>query len=108
MSETPISALRAHMIEDVSVRKFGDKTQNDYIRHVESFSTFVGRSLAKATPEDLRRYQVHQSRARAQPQTINSAVSGLRFLLQGDAQPSRDVPAPHDGTAVPEASNRPQ
>ena len=42
MSEMPISPLRARMIEDMSVRKFGQKSQNDYIRHVKSFST--GRS----------------------------------------------------------------
>jgi integrase/recombinase XerD len=82
MSEAPISPLRARMIEDMSVRNFGDKTQNDYIRHVKSFSTFLGRSLAKATPEDLRRYQVHQSKAGAQPPTINSAVAALRFFFR--------------------------
>lgn len=82
MSETPINPLRARMIEDMSVRNFGDKTQNDYIRHVKSFSTFLGRSPAKATPEDLRRYQVHQSKAGAQPPTINSAVAALRFFFR--------------------------
>ena len=35
-----ISPLRARMIEDMSVRKFTQKTQSDYIRHVKSFSTF--------------------------------------------------------------------
>jgi integrase/recombinase XerD len=61
MSEKPISPLRARMIEDMSVRKFSEKTQNDYIRHVKTFSTFLGRSPATAIPEDLRRYQVHQT-----------------------------------------------
>ena len=70
------------MIEDMSVRKFGEKTQNDYIRDVKSFSTFLGRSPAKATSEDLRRYQVHQSKAGAQPATINSTVSALRFFFR--------------------------
>ena len=82
LDETPISPLRARMIEDMSVRKFGEKTQNDYIRHVKSFSLFLGRSAAKATPEDLRRYQVHQSKAGAQPPTINNAVSALRFFFR--------------------------
>ena len=82
MSETPISPLRARMIEDMSVRKFNEKTQNDYIRHVKSFSTFLDRSPTKATPEDLRRYQVHQSKVGAQPPTINSAVSALRFFFR--------------------------
>ena len=44
MSKTPINPLRARMIEDLRVRKFGNKTQNDYIRHVKTFSTFLGRS----------------------------------------------------------------
>jgi integrase/recombinase XerD len=52
MSETPVSPLRACMIEDMSVRKFGEPTQNDYIRHVKTFSTFLGRSRY-ACPLDL-------------------------------------------------------
>jgi len=82
MSNTPISPLRARMIEDMNVRGFGDKTQNDYIRHVKSFLIFLGRSPMTATPEDLRQYQVHQSKAGAQPPTINSAVSALRFFFR--------------------------
>jgi len=39
MSKTPISPLRARMIEDMSVRKFGEKRQNDYIDRVKTFST---------------------------------------------------------------------
>ena len=58
MSKTPISPLRARMIEDMSVRKFGEKTQNDYIRHVKTFSTFPGRPPTKvlhkvASPLDM-------------------------------------------------------
>jgi integrase/recombinase XerD len=82
MSETPISPLRVRMIEDMTMRNFGEKTQNDYIRHVKTFSTFLGRSPATATPEDLRRYQVHQSKAGVQPPTINGAVAALRFLFR--------------------------
>ena len=82
MSETPISPLRARMIEDMSVRQFGEKTQNDYIRHVKTFSTFLDRSPVRATPEDLRRFQVHQSKEGVQPPTINSSVSALRFFFR--------------------------
>jgi hypothetical protein len=32
MSEKPISPLRQRMIEDMTVRNFGEKTRNDYIR----------------------------------------------------------------------------
>ena len=38
MSEKPISPLRRRMIEDMTVRNFVEKTRNDYIRHVRSFT----------------------------------------------------------------------
>jgi integrase/recombinase XerD len=82
MSKTPISPLRARMIEDMSVRKFGEKTQKDYIRHVKTFSTFLGCSPATATGEDLRRYQVHQSKEGIPPATMNGSVAALRFFFR--------------------------
>jgi integrase/recombinase XerD len=81
MSEKPISPLRRRMIEDMSVRKFGAKTQQDYIRHIEAFAKFLGRSPDTATAEDLRRYQVHQTESGVQPPTVNSSTVALRFLL---------------------------
>jgi len=82
MSKTPISPQRRRMIEDMNVRRFGEKTQNDYIRHVKTFSTYLGRSPATATAEDLRQYQVHQSQERVPPATINSSVAALRFFFR--------------------------
>jgi len=82
MSETPISPLRRRMIEDMSLRNFGEKTQHDYIGYVKTFSTFLGRSPATATPEDLRRYQVQQSQSGVSPSTINSSVAALRFFFR--------------------------
>jgi hypothetical protein len=35
MTDHVISPLRQRMIEDMTVRKFTEKTQNDYIRHAE-------------------------------------------------------------------------
>jgi site-specific recombinase XerD len=69
------------MIEDMTVRRIGEKTQSDYIRHVKNFSLFLGRSPRTATPEDLRAFQVHQSAASVQPPTMNSTVSALRFFF---------------------------
>lgn len=76
-----ISPLRRRMIEDMSVRKFGEKTQHDYIRHIEMFAKFLGRSPDTATAEDLRRYQVHQAESSVQPPTMNSSAVALRFLF---------------------------
>jgi site-specific recombinase XerD len=70
------------MIEDMCVRKFGEKTQHDYIRHVEQFAKFLGRSPDTATGEDLRRYQVHQTKSGVQPPAMNSLVAALRFFFK--------------------------
>ena len=80
-SAKPISPLRRRMIEDMTVRGFGEKTQSDYIRHVKNFTIFLGRSPDTATPEDLRGFQLHQRDTGVQPPTMNGAVSALRFFL---------------------------
>ena len=111
MSEKPISPLRRRMIEDMTVRNFVEKTRNDYIRHVRSFTAFLGRSPDKAVPEDLRRFQLHQTQTGVRAPSINGSVAALRFfftvtldrpemarhltfvraLLGGELRPSRKV-----------------
>lgn len=81
MNGESISPLRRRMIEDMTVRKFVEKTQKDYIRHVKGFTTFLGRSPDTATAEDLRRYQLHLTESGVRPPSINGAVSALRFLF---------------------------
>ena len=81
MSNKPISPLRQRMIEDMSVRNFNEKTRNDYIRQVRTFTAFLRRSPDTATAEDLRRYQLHQTQAGVRPSGINAAVSALRFFF---------------------------
>jgi hypothetical protein len=81
MSEKPISPLRQRMIEDMSVRNFGEKTRNDYIRHVGTFTAFLGRAPDTATAEDLRRFQLHQTKTGVHPPTINGSVAALRFFF---------------------------
>jgi hypothetical protein len=36
------SALRRRLIDDMTLRRFGEKTQHDYIRIVSRFSDFLG------------------------------------------------------------------
>ena len=81
MSEKPISPLRRRMIEDMTVRNFVEKTRNDYIRHVRSFTAFLGRSPDTATPEDLRRFQLHQTQTGVRAPSINGSVAALRFFF---------------------------
>jgi len=81
MTEMALSPLRRRMIEDMTVRNFVEKTQNDYIRQVKTFAAFLGRSPDTATAEELRLYQLHRTEGGVRPPTINSAVSALRFFF---------------------------
>ncbi len=81
MSEKPISPLRRRMIEDMTVRNFVEKTRNDYIRHVRTFTAFLGRSPDMATPEDLRRFQLHQTQTGVRAPSMNGSVAALRFFF---------------------------
>jgi len=60
MSDKPISDLRRRLIADMTIRTFSDKTQRDYIRQIESFARFLGRSPDTATGDDIRRFQLAQ------------------------------------------------
>src|SRR5215467_9880949 len=94
MSTTrPISPLRRRMIEDMTVRGFGEKTQSDYIRHVKNFRIFLGRSPDLAEGEDLRAFQVRQREQGVQPPTMNGAVAGLRFFFTTTCGPAGDGPS---------------
>src|ERR1700676_1410524 len=81
MSEKPINPLRRRMIEDMTVRNFVEKTHNDYIRHVRTFTAFLGRAPDTATPEDLRLFQLHQTQAGVRAPSINGSVAALRFFF---------------------------
>jgi integrase/recombinase XerD len=81
MSDKPISDLRRRMIADMTVRSFSDKTQHEYIRQVETFARFLGRSPDTASGDDIRRFQLAQVEQGAQPPKMNSQASALRFFL---------------------------
>src|SRR5712692_1620804 len=80
-SQRPVSPLRARMIEDMTVHGFNERTRGHYVRHVRAFAAFIGRSPDTATAEDVRLFQLHQTRSGVQPPSINGAVSALRFFF---------------------------
>jgi len=55
----PISPLRQRMIDDIMMCKLTPGTRSQYLRAVINLTCFLGRSPDTATPEDLRRYQLH-------------------------------------------------
>ncbi len=81
MLEKPISSLRQRMIDDMTARRFREKVQKDYVRHVRTFAAFLGRSPDTATSEDLRRFQVHLAKQQIGVATINAAIAALRFFF---------------------------
>jgi integrase/recombinase XerD len=81
MTGTSVSPLRQRMIEDMTIRKLAPRTQEHYIGTVKNFSAFLDASPAKASFEDLRRYQLHLVSSGASAALINSSLTALRFLF---------------------------
>jgi len=76
-----ISPLRQRMIEDMRMRKLGDRTQEGYLRAVRYFTKYLGRTPDTATVEDLRNYQLYLVDHGVSPASLNSAISGLKFFF---------------------------
>ncbi|MFC5423285.1 tyrosine-type recombinase/integrase [Bosea eneae] len=76
-----VSPLRRRMIEDMTIRRFGEHTQRDYVRQVREFTTFLGLPPDRAEPEDLRRYQLHLASLGASHARMNLACTALRFFF---------------------------
>jgi len=81
MSDKPISPLRQRMIDDMTARRFSEKVQKAYVRHVRTFTAFLGRSPDTATSEDLRRFQLHIAQQQISAGSINAAIAALRFFF---------------------------
>ncbi len=47
MSTEAASPLRRRMIEDMTIRQFGEHTKRDYVRQVREFTAFLG-ALARS------------------------------------------------------------
>ena len=82
MTDTRISPLRQRMIDDMTVRRMAPKTQAAYIRAVRNLAVFLGRSPDTASPEDLRRFQLHLASNGTSVPTQNATVTALRFFFE--------------------------
>jgi len=82
MSMRTISPLRQSMIDDMTARQMGPKTQKDYIRSCRRFTTFLGRSPETATAGDIRRFQLDLAESALSIFNRNSIVSGVKFLFR--------------------------
>ena len=80
-AKSTVSPLRQRMLDDMRMRKFGEKTQADYVRAVRNFTKYLGRAPDTASVEDLRNYQLHLVDHGVSPASLNSAISGLKFFF---------------------------
>ena len=80
-SNKTISPLRQRLLEDMTIRKLGAKTRQDYIRAVVKFTHYLKRSPDSATAEDLREFQLHLTNRGASSGVINATVAGLKFFF---------------------------
>ena len=79
---TPISALRARMLEDLALRKLEPKTQAHYIRAVENLTAFLKRSPATASAEELRQFQLDRVKRGVSRITLNATIIVIRFSVK--------------------------
>src|SRR5258708_14918010 len=82
MTDEAMSPLRRRMIEDMTIRKVGRKTQQDYIQIIKKLAAFLGRSPDTATFEDLRRFQLHELARGVGAAAINRHISALRLFFR--------------------------
>jgi integrase/recombinase XerD len=78
----PISPLRQRMLDDMAMRKLNRQTQTGYVRAVKRLAEFLGCSPERATPEDLRRFQLHLVASGMSSITLNATITGLRFFFE--------------------------
>jgi site-specific recombinase XerD len=72
--------LSQRFTEDIVIRNLTAKTQIDYVRALNRLCEYLKHSPEDATRENLREFQLFLVEDGATGTTINSTLSGLRFL----------------------------
>jgi len=82
MSTNAISPLRQRMIEDMNARKLGAHSQRSHISSCKRFAGFLKRSPDTATPDDVRRFQLHLAETGMSICNRNRIMTGVKFLFR--------------------------
>ena len=83
MSDTKtVSPLRQRMIEDMAARKLNPNTQRGHISSCKRFAGWLKRSPDTATPDEVRRFQLHLIESGASICNRNRIMTGVRFLFR--------------------------
>jgi hypothetical protein len=101
MSDTnTVSPLRQRMIEDMAGRKLNPRTQRGHIYSCKRFAAWLKRSPDTATPNEVRRFQLHLVESGMSICNRNRIMTGVRFL--GSCSASRcaaTIWRPRSGTS---------
>jgi Putative transposase/Phage integrase, N-terminal SAM-like domain len=79
---TTVSPLRQRMIEDMAARKLNPHTQRSHISSCKRFAAWLKRSPDTATPDEVRRFQLHLVESGASICDRNRIMTGVRFLFR--------------------------
>src|SRR5271169_788379 len=82
MSTDAVSPLRQRMIEDMNARKLGAHSQRSHISSCKRFAAFLKRSPDTATPDDVRRFQLHLVETGMSICNRNRIMTGVKFLVR--------------------------
>ena len=82
MGKEVVSPLRQRMIEDMNARKLGKHSQRGHIRSCKRFAAFLKRSPETATPDDIRRFQLHLIESGLSICNRNRIMTGVKFLVR--------------------------
>ena len=83
MSDTnTVSPLRQRMIEDMAARKLKHLHATQFIYSCKRFSAWLKRSPDTATPDEVRRFQLHLIESGASICNRNRIMTGVRFLFR--------------------------
>ena len=82
MSTEVVSPLRQRMIEDMNARKLGAHSQRGHIYSCRRLAAFLKRSPDTATPDDIRRFQLHLAETGMSICNRNRIMTGVKFLFR--------------------------
>src|ERR1700686_3576577 len=82
MRKEVVSPLRQRMIEDMNGPKLGKPPQRSPIHSCKRFAAFLKRSPETATPDDIRRFQLHLIESGLSICNRNRIMTGVKFLVR--------------------------
>src|ERR1700687_3522118 len=72
------------MIEDMTIRRLKERTQDFYLRSVTKYAQHFRRSPGELDYEHVRQYQLHLIQSGWKPSYVNHTMSALRSAVESD------------------------